>query len=76
MATVEIEYCVPCGHLSRAIDIQRTLLTTFGERLEAVTLKTGTDGIFVVRCDGEVVFDKTADSFDVDDIVRDLRTRL
>lgn len=76
MATVEIEYCVPCGHLSLAMDIQRTLLTTFGERLEAVTLKTGADGIFVVRCNGEVVSDKTEDGFDVDEVVRDVRTQL
>ncbi|MDJ1430714.1 Rdx family protein [Halostagnicola sp. A-GB9-2] len=76
MATVEIEYCVPCGFLSRAMDIQRTLLTTFGEQLEAVTLKTGADGIFVVRFDGEVVYDKSADGFDVDEIVRYVRTQL
>ncbi|AHF99029.1 hypothetical protein HALLA_09230 [Halostagnicola larsenii XH-48] len=76
MATVEIEYCVPCGFLSRAIDIQRALLTTFGEQLEAVTLRTGSDGVFVVRCDGDVVFDKSADGYDVDDIVRKVRTQL
>lgn len=76
MATVEIEYCVPCGFLSRAIDIQRALLTTFGEQLEAVTLKTGANGVFVVRCNDDVVFDKSTDSYDVDDIVRSIRTQL
>jgi len=31
---------------------------------------TGDDGVFVVRADGEVVFDKTEDEYDVDAIVR------
>lgn len=76
MATVEIEYCVPCGFLSRAVDVQRALLTTFGEQLEAVTLKTGANGVFVVRCNDDIVFDKSTDSYDVDDIVRAVRTQL
>lgn len=76
MATVEIEYCVPCGFLSRAIDVQRALLTTFGEQLEAVTLKTGANGVFVVRCDDDIVFDKSTDGYDIDDIVREVRTQL
>lgn len=76
MTTVEIEYCVPCGFLSRAEDVQRALLTTFGERLEAVTLRTGADGVFVVRVDETVVFDKSEDEYDVDEIVRDVRGHL
>jgi selenoprotein W-related protein len=35
-----------------------------------VALVTGDDGVFVVRADGEVVFDKTEDEYDVDAIVR------
>ncbi|SFB92013.1 selenoprotein W-related protein [Halobiforma haloterrestris] len=76
MATVEIEYCVPCGFLPRAEDVQHALLSTFGEQLEAVTLRTGANGVFVVRVDDEVVFDKTEDEFDVDEIVRRVRERL
>ncbi|AFZ71490.1 SelT/SelW/SelH family protein [Natronobacterium gregoryi] len=76
MVTVEIEYCVPCGFLSRAQDVQHALLSTFGEELEAVTLRTGTDGVFVVRVGDEVVFDKAEDEFDVDGIVRQVRTHL
>ncbi|APW99419.1 selenoprotein [Halobiforma lacisalsi AJ5] len=76
MATVEIEYCVPCGFLSRAEDVQHALLSTFGEQLEAVTLRTGANGVFVVRVDDEVVFDKTEDEFDVDEISRRVRDRL
>ncbi|MHC3438926.1 Rdx family protein [Natrialbaceae archaeon A-gly3] len=76
MTTVEIEYCVPCGFLGRAEDVQHALLTTFGEDLEAVTLRTGDHGVFVVRVDDEVVFDKAEDEYDVDEIVRAVRERL
>ena len=73
MTTVEIEYCVPCGFLDRAQTVQHALLSTFGERLDAVTLRTGADGVFRVTVDGEVVFDKTQDDYDVDEITRRLR---
>ena len=76
MATVEIEYCVPCGFLERAEDIQHALLTTFGEELDAVTLATGSNGVFVVRVDDTVIFDKSEDEYDVDEIVRRVRDRL
>ncbi len=76
MTEIEIEYCVPCGFLSRAADVQHALLSTFGEDLEAVTLRTGDHGVFVVRVDGEVVFDKAEDEYDVDGIVRTVRRRL
>lgn len=76
MTTVEIEYCVPCGFLERAQDVQYALLRSFGDQLDAVTLSTGDDGVFVVRADGEIVFDKSEDEFDVDEIVRAVRSRL
>lgn len=73
MTEVEIEYCVPCGFLDRAEDVQHALLLTFGERLDAVTLRTGTDGVFQVSVDGERVYDKYDDGYDVDEIVRRVR---
>lgn len=73
MPDVEIEYCVPCGFLDRAEDLQHVLLTTFGEQLDAVTLRTGANGVFRVTVDGERVYDKQADAFDVDEIVRRVR---
>lgn len=76
MATVEIEYCVPCGFLSRAEDVQHALLATFGEDLDAVTLATGSDGVFVVRVDDTIIFDKSEDEYDVDEIVRQVREHL
>jgi len=73
MTTVEIEYCVPCGMLNRALDVEEAILRQFGEHVERVTLVTGDHGIFVVRVDGEQIFDKETDAFDVDEIVRRLR---
>ena len=73
MTTVEIEYCVPCGMLNRALDVEEAVLRQFGDRLDRVSLVTGDHGIFVVRVDGEQVFDKETDQFDIDEIVRRLR---
>ena len=70
MTRVEVEYCVPCGMLDRAQDVSRAVLEQFGEELDEVALVTGDHGIFVVRVDGEVVFDKEEDGYDVDAIVR------
>ena len=69
MTRVEIEYCVPCGMLDRAQNVQHALLDEYGERLDAVALVTGDSGVFEVRADGERVFDKEEDEFDVDAIV-------
>ena len=73
MTRVEVEYCVPCGMLNRAQDVSEALLTQFGEELDEVSLVTGDDGVFVVRAGNDVVFDKEADEFDVDAIVRSVK---
>jgi selenoprotein W-related protein len=56
--TIEIEYCVPCGHLEQAINTQRAILTEFGQDLHAVALVTGDRGVFKIRVNGEEIFDK------------------
>jgi selenoprotein W-related protein len=73
MTTVEIEYCVPCGFLDRAEAIQHQLLQQFGERLDSVALVTGDHGILQVRVDDDVVWDKAADEYDLDEITRRVR---
>jgi len=75
MTDVEIEYCVPCGFLDRALDVQRAVLQSLGEEIDRATLVTGDHGVFDVRVDGEQVFDKEEDEFDVDTIVRRVRKR-
>jgi selenoprotein W-related protein len=75
MTDVEIEYCVPCGFLDRALDVQRAVLQSLGEEIDRATLVTGDHGVFDVRVDGDQVFDKEEDEFDVDAIVRRVRER-
>jgi len=71
---VEIEYCVPCGFLDRAVDLQRHLLQTFGEKLDSVALVTGDHGVLEVWADGESLYDKHKDGdYDADELAREVR---
>jgi selenoprotein W-related protein len=76
MTIVEIEYCHPCGFLERAENVQHSLLSTLGEEIDELTLVTGDHGIFEVRVDGEVVFEKEEDEYDVDGITREVRAHV
>ncbi|WP_313693933.1 SelT/SelW/SelH family protein [Halorarum halobium] len=76
MTEVEIEYCVPCGMLGRAQDIQQDILEEFGEEVDRVALVTGDAGVFEVRANDEVVFDKEADEFDRAAIVDGVRSHV
>jgi len=71
---VEIEYCVPCGHLDRAIDTQKSILEHFGRDIDGVKLKTGHGGIFTIRVDGEEIYDNSQ-GFDLDRIVGEIESR-
>lgn len=75
MTTVEIEYCVPCGFRDRALDLQRAILTGLERELDELRLVMGDHGVFRVSVDGATVYDKGADDFDVDAIVRAVRER-
>ena len=72
---VEIEYCVPCGHLEMAIDTQRTILSEFGQDLRAVALVTGDKGVFKIRVNGEEIFDKSM-GFDEAAILAAIKERI
>ncbi|WP_200811017.1 Rdx family protein [Demequina sp. NBRC 110057] len=72
---IEIEYCVPCGYLDRALDAQRTLLSTFGGQLESVALVTGEKGVFTFRADADTIYSKP-DEFDITQIVESVKARL
>lgn len=73
MTTVEIEYCVPCGFRERALDVQEAILNGVETELDELALVMGDHGIFQVRVDGTVVYDKAEDELDVDGIVRSIR---
>lgn len=72
---VVIQYCVPCGHLPRALDIQKSLLEHFGLKVEGVTLKTGTDGIFTIAVNDEQIYARP-DEFDLDAVTKQISERL
>jgi selenoprotein W-related protein len=76
MSHVEIEYCVPCGFRDRALDVQEAILNGVEEELEELSLVMGDHGVFTVSVDGETVFDKEEDEFDVDEIARSVREAL
>lgn len=72
---VEIEYCVPCGHLNRAMDTQRAILEKFGQDVEGVKLKTGHGGVFTIRVDGDDIYEKTQ-KFDITQVITDIEARI
>jgi selenoprotein W-related protein len=58
MHYVEIEYCTQCRWLLRAAWMAQELLTTFETDLKAVSLMPGTGGVFIVRLNNAVLFDR------------------
>jgi selenoprotein W-related protein len=60
---VEIEYCTQCRWLPRAAWLAQELLGTFGHDLREVALVPGTGGVFVVRVNGTVVWDRRTHGF-------------
>ncbi|HET8984648.1 MAG TPA: Rdx family protein [Trueperaceae bacterium] len=73
--TVEIEYCVPCNYLPRAIDAQKAILERFGQRIDGVKLKTGASGVFTIRVDGEQVYSKP-EEFNIDAVIDGIAGRV
>jgi selenoprotein W-related protein len=60
--TVSIAYCTQCNWLLRAAWMAQELLHTFGLELGAVTLVPGTGGIFEIRLDGELIWERRRDN--------------
>ena len=76
MTNVEIEYCVPCGMLPRAQELQEEILEEFGERVDSVALVTGDAGVFTVSVDGELLYDKEEEAYDKAEIVSRVSERV
>ena len=55
---VEIEYCVQCRWMLRAAWLAQELLSTFEKELGEVALKPGAGGVFIIRVNGEAVWDR------------------
>lgn len=61
---LQIEYCTQCRWLPRAAWLAQELLGTFDRsELAEVALKPGVGGVFVVRVDGELVWDRRKQGF-------------
>ncbi len=58
---VTITYCALCNWLTRSAWMAQELLSTFSEELGGVTLTPGTGGIFEIRVDGELVWERKRD---------------
>lgn len=58
---VTIAYCTRCNWLLRAGWMAQELLSTFGEELGSVALLPGTGGIFEIRVDGTLVWERKRD---------------
>ena len=52
------------------------MLETFGERIDRGALVTGNSGVFEVRVDGDTVFDKIEDNYDIDTMVERVGDRI
>jgi selenoprotein W-related protein len=58
---VEILYCPKCGWLLRAAWMAQELLTTFADDLSEVALVPSPPGTYVVRVDGQALWDRKHD---------------
>jgi selenoprotein W-related protein len=58
---ITIAYCTQCQWLLRAGWMAQELLSTFGPDLGEVALVPGTGGIFEIRCNGELVWERKRD---------------
>jgi selenoprotein W-related protein len=76
MTEVELEYCVPCGFREKALDVERAILNALEGDIDKFTLVMGMHGVFCVRVDGRTVYNKDEDDYDVDDVVRAVRSAI
>jgi selenoprotein W-related protein len=58
---VTIAYCTQCNWLLRSAWMAQELLSTFSQELGSVTLVPGTGGIFEIRIDGELIWERKRD---------------
>lgn len=58
---ITITYCTGCNWLLRAGWMAQELLSTFGEDLAAVTLRPGHGGIYEIRLDDTLIWERKRD---------------
>ena len=75
MTTIEIEYCVPCGLRESTLDALDAILEAFDREVDGLTLTPSYGDVFKVYVDGEVVFDKDEQDYDIDTITDAIQAR-
>lgn len=60
-ARITIQYCIQCNWLLRSAWMAQELLQTFGDSLGEVALIPGTGGIFEIRVNDEVIWERVRD---------------
>ncbi|MBO9483353.1 MULTISPECIES: SelT/SelW/SelH family protein [Gammaproteobacteria] len=55
---IEIEYCSQCQWLLRSAWLAQELLSTFSTDIGEVRLKPGTGGIFIIKLNGEEIWER------------------
>lgn len=58
---IVISYCTQCNWMLRSAWMAQELLSSFGTELGAVTLVPGTGGIFEIRLDEELLWERKRD---------------
>ena len=58
--SVSIEYCVPCDYSRQALQVAEELIANEQHRLKRLVLVMGSNGVFEVRAEGDVIFSKKA----------------
>ena len=58
---IEIHYCTQCRWLLRAAWLAQELLSTFEAEIGEVALQPGSGGVFEVRANGVLVWERKAD---------------
>jgi selenoprotein W-related protein len=59
--SLTITYCTQCNWLLRAAWMAQEVLSTFSLEMGEVTLIPGTGGIFEIRLDGELIWERKRD---------------
>ena len=59
--SLAITYCTQCNWLLRAAWMAQEVLSTFSLEMGAVTLIPGTGGIFEIRLDDELIWERKRD---------------
>ena len=75
---VTIAYCTQCNWLLRSSWMAQELLSTFSTELGSVTLVPGTGGIFEIRLDDDLVWERKRDGGfpDIRDLKKMVRDRI